>query len=312
MNWSGVLGVVRLPVVVGPTAAGKSALVMAFAERHPVTIISADSRQLYAGFDIGTAKPSAAERARVPHVGVDVADASERWNAARWADDAGRGIEAARAGSRLPIVVGGTGLYVRALFAPLFEEPPLDPGARAALEAELETLPIESLRARVAVLDPARAHLGRTQLLRSIEVATLTGTPLSSWHRDTARAPRYRPVYLVADRGASLGERIMRRVDAMFDAGWADEVRALRDRVPPAAPAWNATGYREVRDASEGVRGLDAVRQEVIIRTRQYAKRQRTWFRHQLPAVEVTRVDLDTDEGREVAAGWWHQWQEET
>ena len=91
-----------------------------------------------------------------------------------------------------------------------------------------------------------------------------------------------------------------------------DEVRGLRDRIPDAAPAWNATGYREVRDVVDGVRGLDAVRQEVIIRTRQYAKRQRTWFRHQLPTSDVTRVDLETSEGREVAATWWHQWQEET
>lgn len=312
MNWSDVLGVVRLPVVVGPTAAGKSDLVLAFAARHPVTIISADSRQLYAGFDIGTAKPTIEERQRVPHVGIDVADAAERWNAARWAEDASRGIEGARSSSRLPVVVGGTGLYVRALFAPLFQEPPLDPAARAALGAELESLPIETLRARVAELDPARAHLGRTQLLRSIEVATLTGTPLSVWHRETARGPRYHPVYLVVDRGTSLGERIRQRVDAMFAAGWVDEVRALRDRIPPTAPAWNATGYREVRDASEGGRGLDAVREEVIIRTRQYAKRQRTWFRHQLPPEGVTRVDLDTDEGRAVASGWWHQWQEDT
>ncbi|MBK8249119.1 MAG: tRNA (adenosine(37)-N6)-dimethylallyltransferase MiaA [Gemmatimonadetes bacterium] len=312
MKWSGVLGVVRLPVVVGPTAAGKSALVMDVATSLSVTLVSADSRQLYAGFDIGTAKPTAAERQRVPHVGIDVAEPGDRWNAARWADDASRGIEAALAASRLPVVIGGTGLYVRALFAPLFDEPPLDPVARDALGAELEGLPIEALRARVAQLDPERAHLGRTQLLRSIEVATLTGTPLSAWHRDRARVPRYHPVYLVVDRGVELANRIARRVDAMFDAGWLDEVRGLRDRIPDAAPAWNATGYREVRDVVEGVRGLDAVRQEVIIRTRQYAKRQRTWFRHQLPALDVTRVDLETFEGREVVATWWHQWQEET
>lgn len=312
MKWSGDLGVVRLPVVVGPTAVGKSALVLEVAERVPVTIVSADSRQLYAGFDIGTAKPTLDERRRVPHLGIDVADPAERWNAARWADAVTHGIDHALAAGRLPIVVGGTGLYVRALFAPLFEEPPLDPVERARLAAVLEPLPIEVLRERAMGLDPSRAHLGRTQLLRIIEVATLTGKPLSAWHRDHPREARFEPEYLVVERGPALAARIERRIDAMLEAGWLDEVRGLIPRVPADAAAWNATGYREVRDVVEGRRGLDAVREEVIIRTRQYAKRQRTWFRHQLPSIGVTRVDLETPDGRTAAGTWWRQWEDVT
>lgn len=311
MKWSDGLAVVRLPVVVGPTAVGKSALVLDVAERMPVTVVSADSRQLYEGFDIGTAKPTPDERRRVPHLGIDVADPLERWNAARWAAEVTLGIDHALAAGRLPVVVGGTGLYVRALFAPLFEEPPLDPAQRARLAEELELLPVEELRARAMQLDPSRAHLGRTQLLRIIEVATLTGKPLSAWHRDHPREARFAPGYLVVERG-DLAARIEGRVDAMLAAGWVDEVRHLITRVPADAAAWNATGYREVRDVVEGRRGLEAVREEVIIRTRQYAKRQRTWFRHQLPSEGVTRVDLETPDGRASAGTWWRQWEEVT
>ena len=160
---------------------------------------------------------------------------------------------------------------------------------------------------------PAKGtNVGRTQLLRVIEVATLTGKPLSAWHRDEPREARFTPEYLVVERGPALAARIEGRIDAMLDAGWLDEVRGLIPRVPADAAAWNATGYREVRDVVEGRRGLDAVREEVIIRTRQFAKRQRTWFRHQLPMHGVTRVDLETPEGRASARTWWRQWEEVT
>jgi tRNA dimethylallyltransferase len=285
---------------------------MALAHQRAITIIVADSRQLYAGFDIGTAKATPAERREVPHVGIDVADPSERWNAARWAAVAEQGILAAMEAGRLPIVVGGTGLYVQALFQPLFAEPPLDPVARAAVARELEALSVAELRERTLGLDPDRAHLGRTQLLRAIEVATLTGTPLSVWHRETARPARFTPSYMVVDRGPALSARIEARVDAMLEAGWVDEVRTLCDWVPAEAVAWNATGYRELRDVVTGRRGLEPVRQEVIIRTRQYAKRQRTWFRHQLPEAAVCRANLDEQGASEVAMEWMRQWEEES
>ena len=232
MSWSAGLDVVRLPVITGCTSAGKSALAFAIAARHPVVIVSADSRQIYRRFDIGTAKPSAADQAAVPHAMIDVAEPDERFNAARWADLAEHAVRDALATARMPLVVGGTGLYLRALFEPLFHEPQLDPAARAALEQELATRSTEALRRWVQQLDPPRAHLGRTQLLRAAEVALLTGTPISTWHSEARRPARFAARYLVADAGAALGPRIAARVDDMFRAGWIDEVRALAQSVP--------------------------------------------------------------------------------
>ncbi len=295
----------RLRVVVGPTAAGKSALALDLAERFGGAIVSADSRQIYRGFDVGTAKPTPGELARVPHRGVDVADPRERWSAARWAEDAARWIAEVAAEGRTPLVVGGTGLYVRALVEPLFAAPPLDEERRARLAAVLERMPTAELRRWVAALDPARAPLGRTQLLRAAETALLTGTRISDLHARLARPAEVRARYLVVDPGREvLRERIERRVDAMFADGWADEVRALAERVPPDAPAWNASGYAAVRDLVAGRCTPDEARARVVVETRRYAKRQRTWLRHQLRG-DVTMVDPLAPDARERAARWW-------
>src|SRR5665213_4332076 len=155
----------ELRIICGPTAAGKSALATQLAERHGLVILSADSRQIYRGFDIGTAKPPAADRARVAHVGIDVADPSERWSAARFARDATAWLDGAPRGKTL--VVGGTGFYLRALTTPLDASPELDPAHRALLGAELAQVETDELRRWVRALDPTRAHLGRTQLLRA-------------------------------------------------------------------------------------------------------------------------------------------------
>lgn len=292
-----------LRIICGPTAAGKSALVMALTERFPVTVISADSRQIYRGFDIGTAKPSAAERARVPHEGIDLVEPTERFSAAAWAGLATSWIEASRAAGRTPVVVGGTGFYIRALVAPLFAEPPLDPVRRTELAAELGALPTAELRRRAEAIDPARAGLGRAQLLRALEVAVLTGKPLSHWHELAERAPRFRARYLVVDPGPVLGERIAARVTQMLEQGWEREVKALSRSVPEDAPAWNAAGYSVVRDLARGRVTRDAAVERITIATRQYAKRQRTWFRHQLAADEVTRIAPAT----ELALRWFSE-----
>ncbi|MDB4905808.1 MAG: tRNA dimethylallyltransferase [Gemmatimonadetes bacterium] len=291
-------------VLCGPTAAGKSAVAMALAARVPVTIISADSRQVYRGFDIGTAKPSASERATVPHVGIDVVEPTVRYNAVQWADAADRWIDEARVAGRVPVIVGGTGFYLRALFEPLFEEPVLDPADRDAIERELAPLALGELRERCAALDPARAHLGRAQLIRAIMVARLSGRPLSEWHRHAARPARRAARYLVVDPGEALGERIARRVDAFFEAGWLDEVAALRHAVPAGAPAWNSSGYGVMLELVEGRVSEREARERVVIETRQYAKRQRTWFRHQLPDDRTTRLD-PLAAGADARAGRW-------
>ena len=294
-----------VPVVCGPTASGKTGVALQLARQADVEIISADSRQLYRGFDIGTAKPTGAERAEVPHHGLDVLEPTERASAAWWADQADRWIRDSLARGRIPVVVGGTGLYLRALFGALFDEPAMDPERRRALEAELAPLDTAELRRRVQHLDPDRAHLGRTQLLRAIEVATLTGRRLSELQRECATVPRWRARYLVLDPGPSLSGVIAARTRAMFTAGWRDEVRGLMASVPEDAPAWNASGYRVVRQLEQGMLSPEAAMERVIIETRQYAKRQRTWFRHQLAGEQVTRLDPHAPDFADALFTWW-------
>lgn len=291
-------------VICGPTAAGKSAIAMWIAERWPAAIVSADSRQVYVGFDIGTAKPTAEERARVPHFGIDVAEPTRRYSAAAWSEAAETWIAEARARGLVPLVVGGTGLYLRALLEGLFEEPPLDATRRAELAAVIERMPVDELRRWVAVLDPSRAHLGRTQLLRAIEIALVTGRRLSELHRERARTTRWRPRYLLVDPGPALASRMAARIDQMFDEGWADEVQQLMQTIPADAPAWNATGYDAVRRLVRGEISRADAHEEILIATRQYAKRQRTWFRHQLPADRVTRVDPRSPDWPAVVERW--------
>ena len=290
-------------VICGPTAAGKTSTAIRCARLAPISVVSADSRQLYRRFDIGTAKPTSSERRAVPHYGIDVLDPTERASAAWWADRASAWLDEIIAAGRVPLVVGGTGLYLRALFGELFDEPPMDRDARVALQRELSTYPVDALRRWVEQLDPARAHLGRTQLLRAIEVALLAGRRVSDLHAERRRPPRWRARYLVVDPGPPLADTIRIRTRGMFAAGWRDEVHALIDTVPADAPAWNASGYGAVRDLDEGKIGADAAMERVVIETRQYAKRQRTWFRHQLDGADVTRVTPDVTDER--LASWW-------
>ena len=292
-------------IVAGPTGAGKSALALRLAQRHGCRIISADSRQIYRGFDIGTAKPSAAERAAVEHLGLDCAAPVERWNAARWADAARRWIEEDRAAGRRSLVVGGTGLWLQALVRPLAAEPPLDATRRLELQAALGALDTAELRRWVERLDPPRAGLGRTQLLRAAEVALLSGTRLSDWHAKGAGAEPLPARWLVVDPGPALEGRLDARRQQMLAEGWLDEVRGLLAQVPADARAWNACGYREIRDVVEGRLALDAAVEAVRISTRQYAKRQRTWFRNQLEGVgPVTRLDPLASDADAVAERW--------
>lgn len=297
-----------LHVVMGPTAAGKSSLALQLAEANGLAIISADSRQVYRHFDIGTAKPSAAEQARVPHFGIDVIDPVERYSAHRWATDAELWRAAAQRDGRQALVVGGTGFYVRALVRPLHAVPALAQHRRAALERWLANLDRETLARWCRRLDPPRASLGRTQLLRAVETVLLTGSRLS----DTfSEQPPHRAVrYLVVDPGEPLAARIRHRVQAMVDAGWADEVRSLMSTVPADAPAWLASGYAAMRDHVVGRATLDATMERVVIETRQYAKRQRTWCRHQLTEGTVDRIDPGAPDAVERVHRWWQQGQE--
>ena len=279
---------------------------------YGAAIVSADSRQIYRGFDIGTAKPTVADRTSITHYGIDISDPTERYSAARWGSDArGWMAEASRAGKK-PVVVGGTGLYLKALVRPLFPAPALDATRRAKLERELGSLPIAELRRWCDELDPARAHLGRTQLLRAIETAVLAGSRMSDLHaahnsRGPTREDDLEPSYLVVDPGPPLPTRIESRVDVMLTSGWPEEILRLSRTTSPDAPAWRASGYSILRSHVQGALDLSSARERVIIETRQYAKRQRTWLRHQLPAAAVTNVNPEDSRALTVAREWWER-----
>ncbi len=274
---------------------------------YGATIISADSRQIYRRFDIGTAKPDWSERKAIEHVGIDVADPTERFSASRWASMALAAVLELRRGDVTPIVTGGTGFYIRSLFDPLFVAPDLDESRRKSLENFLNPLALSELRRWCSVLDPARAHLGRYQLIRAIEIALLSGHRISELHARGSSRSALTPAYLLVDPGAGLAARIERRVDSMIAMGWLDEVRALDTQIPEDAPAWNSSGYRVMRSVARGELDLSVARQRIIIETRQYAKRQRTWFRHQLGDAPVTRLDPDDPDCHAIYQRWWKE-----
>lgn len=289
-------------VVTGPTASGKSAVALEVACRLDAEIISMDSRQVYRGLDIGTAKATAAERARVPHHGLDLVEPDQRYSAGQFARDARRWIAQVRGRGRVPVVVGGTGFFLRALTTPLFAEPPLDAVRREALKRWLRELPRETLERWVAALEPGgpggHGPAGdRQRLARRLEVVLLTGRPLDWWHR---HAPPVAPalqaaVFVLELPRDELYRRIDRRVEAMVAAGLLEEVRGLvRQGHDAGAPGMNATGYIELVRHLAGEGTLAEAIGLIQNHTRSFARRQATWFRHQLPA-DAIRLDARAD-----------------
>jgi len=295
----------KLRVICGPTAAGKSAIAMMLAERFDAMILSADSRQVYRRFDIGTAKPSLAERARVLHRGIDLAEPEERYSAALWTELARGALAEARRSGRTPVVVGGTGFYIRALTFPLFKAEPLDPERRSALARLMGEWETSELRRWCAEIDSRVAQHGRTQLLRALETALLTGVRISTMRDLAPRKKAIPATYLVIDPAEGLPERIAQRIHGMLDSGWLEEVRKLDARVAEDAVAWNATGYAVMREHTRSKLSREEAIARVIVQTRQYAKRQRTWFRHQLPEAHVTTLDPRSKNAGAEAIAWW-------
>lgn len=273
-----------VPVIVGPTAVGKTAVAAAWGDLEPLTLISADARQVYRGLDIGTAKPDAALRTRLPHAGLDVAEPGEVYSAGRFARDAAGWVAEARLAGRQPVVVGGTGFYVRALADGLFREPPLDPQQRVRLKAFAGGLAAPELARWAGRLDRRFGGGGRQRAARAIEVALLTGRALSWWQHEAREAGALRPWYVVLTLPRDvLHRRIAARARAMLDAGLVEEVRGLLARgLASQAPGLDAVGYREVVAVLEGRMPEADLLDAIVVATRRYAKRQETWFRHQL------------------------------
>lgn len=285
----------RVPVLVGPTAVGKTAVAVALASHWPLEIISADSRQVYRRLDIGTAKPSRKERARAPHHGLDLIDPGARYSAGHFARDGVRWLHEIRSRGKLPMVVGGTGLYIRALAEGLFNEPPLDPAKRRSLDAWTARLePIELLR-WAARLDPGFRGGGRQRAARAIEVALLSGHPLSHWQQAARSRGSLDPWYIVLTVPRPvLHQRIARRAEDMVRRGLIEEVAAvLAEGHGPRTPGLDGIGVREAVEYLHGQRTRESVAEAIAVGTRQYAKRQQTWFRHQLGgnaiALDATR-----------------------
>jgi tRNA dimethylallyltransferase len=280
----------RVPVLVGPTAVGKTAIALALTKFWPLEVISADSRQVYRRLDIGTAKPTRKEQARATHHGIDLIDPGARYSAGHFARDAVRWLGDIRGRAKQPVIVGGTGLYVRALAEGLFAEPPLDPAKRRSLDAWTSRLePIELLR-WAARLDPGFRGGGRQRAARAVEVALLSGQPLSYWQQVARSQGTLDPWYIVLTvPRAVLHQRIARRAEEMIRRGLIEEVASvLTEGHGPKTPGLDGIGIREAVEYLNGLRPRDTVAEAITIGTRQYAKRQQTWFRHQLGGKVVT------------------------
>jgi len=292
--------------LMGPTASGKTALALDWAERFDGEIVSVDSALVYRGLDIGSAKPDAAERARAPHHLLDLRDPWQVYSAAEFAVDARAAIDGIVARGKLPILAGGTGLYFHALLHGLSPMPEADPAMREAIAAEAQARGWPAMHAQLAQVDPAAAAKIRPgdpqRIQRALEVFRLSGRPISDWQRErpasTLPLKVLKLVVAPADR-ATLHRRIAGRFDAMLAAGFLDEVRALRAlpqlQAHPAPfdpgsgpgqalPAIRAVGYRQAWEHLGGATDAPGFRDRAIAATRQLAKRQLTWLRGELDA----------------------------
>lgn len=277
-----------LVALAGPTASGKSAAALLLAQALDGEIVSVDSALVYRQMDIGTAKPTREERARVPHHLLDIRDPAQAYSAAEFAADARRLVGEIRGRGKRVVLAGGTMLYFKALFEGLAEMPAADPELRAEIEREAAHAGWPALHAQLAKVDPRTAARlapnDAQRIQRALEVHRLTGQPLSEVHQAATREPALQPDLFLSleptDR-AWLHERIEQRFDAMLAAGFLDEVRALRARGDLHAdlPSMRCVGYRQAWEALDGQWPLSSVRERGIAATRQLAKRQLTWLR---------------------------------
>ena len=273
-------------MLLGPTGSGKSALALEVAQHRPVELISVDSAQVYRGLDIGSAKPSAAERSTVTHHLIDIRDPAERYSAAEFVRDAQAAIAVVRARGKLPLLVGGTMLYAKALRDGLSALPSADSAIRAALDADAHRLGWPVLHARLAALDPETAARlapnDAQRIQRALEVIAVSGQPMSALlTRPAPDRPRLDVVALIPTDRARLHRRLEQRFDAMLACGFIDEVKVLKQRsdLTPDLPSMRCVGYRQAWAFLEGHGSHAEFRAAAIAATRQLAKRQLTWLR---------------------------------
>ena len=291
--------------LLGPTASGKSGLALKLAETLPVEVVSMDSALVYRGMDIGTAKPGAALRLQVPHHLVDIIDPDQTYSAGRWREDALRSVEEIFRRKKLPVIVGGTMLYYRALTAGMDALPQADARVRAEIDAEAAQRGWPALHAELARVDPKAARRiapnDPQRVQRALEVWRLTGKPLSELQgAASAELPfRLKTIALVPER-TLLHERIAQRFDAMLRMGLVEEVKALRKRhrLTAAMPSMRAVGYRQVWEHLEGKTDRGTMRERAVIATRQLAKRQLTWLRSFPDLVRVESGDAALEQAR--------------
>jgi tRNA dimethylallyltransferase len=274
--------------LMGPTASGKTALAVEWAQRLATEIISVDSALVYRRMDIGTAKPDAATLAQARHHLIDIREPHERYSAADFAVDALPRMQTLSAAGKIPLLVGGTGLYFHALLNGLSQMPASDPDTRAEIQREAQERGWTALHVELAAVDPAaaaRIHANDPQrITRALEVFRLSGEPISAWQNSAQRRPfpfRVLKLVLAPTDRALLHQRIEQRFDAMLAAGFLDEVRRLRGdpRLHPDLPAIRAVGYRQAWTHLNGESDFAAFREQGIAATRQLAKRQLTWLR---------------------------------
>jgi tRNA dimethylallyltransferase len=287
-------------LLLGPTACGKSALALELARAIALEIVSVDSAQVYRGMDIGTAKPSAEERARVPHHLIDLRDPAQPYSAADFVRDATRAIDEIDSRGRLPLVVGGTMLYARALREGLSRLPPADAQVRAHITARAKEIGWPALHAELARVDPATAARlppnDRQRIQRALEIYELTGTPMSALLAAIDAPPlRLRTIALLPADRAELHRRIEARFDAMLAAGFLDEVRALMGRgdLNPDLPSLRSVGYRQAWRHLAQRTPFAEFRAAAIAATRQLAKRQVTWLRSMRDAAVTDPFDAN-------------------
>jgi len=281
--------VIHVPILTAPTAAGKTALALALAARFPLEVVAADAFTVYRGLDIGTAKPTPAERAAAPHHLLDVAEVTQDYDVARYVREAEAAIGEVWARGRLPLVVGGTGFYLSALLRGLPRTPPSDPGARAEVEAELAARGLDALLAEVEAANPAEAarmERNPRRVVRALEVYRRTGRFPGEFGYSLP-AYRYR-VFALTRPGPELEVRIAARVGDMLQGGWPEEAAWLARQVAPEREprptAWQALGYWEALAVHQGALSLEEAAARITLATRQYARRQQTWIRTQLGA----------------------------